>query len=167
MEALGRLLRVSLDKRSKMLPLQDELSLVGDYIAIQRQRFERQLEYTEAVPQELMHVEIPKLAIQPLVENAIKYALENGIDDYCRIEVTASVQTQSMVISVSNTGSTFPDHMLGVLNADAITSHGFGIGLSNIHRRLRLTYGDHGYLYLRNQDDSAVCELHIPLAPLD
>lgn len=166
-EALGRLLRVSLDKRSKMLPLQDELSLVGDYIAIQRQRFESQLEYTEAVPQELMHVEIPKLAIQPLVENAIKYALENGIDDYCQIEVTASVQGQSMVISVSNTGSTFPDHMLGVLNPDAITSHGFGIGLSNIHRRLRLTYGDHGYLYLRNQDDSAVCELHIPLAPLD
>lgn len=162
-EALGRLLRVSLDKRSKMIPLQDELSLIHDYIAIQRQRYENQLNYQDHVPGDLLQIQIPKLAVQPLVENAIKYALENGIDDYCAVEVTAAVQQECMIISVANTGSTFPDHMLGILKTDAITTHGFGIGLTNIHRRLQLTYGDQGYLDLKNANGMAVCELHIPL----
>lgn len=162
-EALGRLLRVSLDKHSKMIPLQEELSLVKDYIVIQRQRYESQLDYQESVPDELLQTEIPKLAIQPLVENAIKYALESGIDDYCTIQVTASVHQQAMIISVANTGSSFPEHMLGVLDTSAMTAHGFGIGLSNIHSRLHLTYGEQGYLYLNNIDGMAVCELHIPL----
>lgn len=162
-EALGRLLRVSLDKRSKMIPLQDELSLIHDYIAIQRQRYENQLNYQDHVPDDLLHIQIPKLAIQPLVENAIKYALENGIDDDCAVEVTAAVHQKCMIISVANTGSTFPEHMLGILKTDAMTTHGFGIGLTNIHRRLQLTYGDQGYLYLKNTNGMAVCELHIPL----
>lgn len=162
-EALGRLLRVSLDRRSKLIPLRQELSLVDDYLAIQRLRYENQLSYTLSVPDELMNVQIPKLSIQPLVENAIHYALEGGIDDYCSISVSACIHPDHMVIAVQNTGSAFPEPMLGMLQPDAVVPHGFGIGLSNIHRRLQLTYGDQGYLYLKNVDGQAVCELRIPL----
>ena len=162
-EALGRLLRVSLDTRTKTLTLREELNLVRDYITIQKERYEDQLLYTEEVLEDLMEIQVPKMIIQPLVENAIKYALENGIDDCCEIQVTAEQKGDDVVILVTNSGSLFPETMLGVLDPDGITSHGLGIGLVNIHQRLKLTYGESSEIRLENGPDSAVCRLRIPL----
>ena len=162
-EALGRLLRVSLDTRTKALTLREELNLVHDYITIQKERYEDQLLYSENVSEDLADIRVPKMIVQPLVENAIKYALENGIDDCCEIQVSAAREGNDVVISVSNSGSQFPEAMLGPLNPDGITSHGLGIGLANIHQRLKLTYGEHSGIRLENGPDSAVCWLRIPL----
>lgn len=163
-EALGRLLRVSLDTRTKTLTLRQELGLVRDYITIQEERFEDQLRYTEDVPPDMLEITIPKMIIQPLVENAIKYAVENGIDDTCDIRVSARREGGEAVLLVSNSGSQFPEEMLGGLRPDAIVSHGLGIGLANIHRRLQLTYGPDSGITLQNEGDSAVCLLRIPQA---
>ena len=161
-EALGRLLRTSLDKHAKSITLRQELALVHDYILIQKQRYEDQLTYAESIPEELLEVTIPKLVIQPLIDNAIKYALERGIDDACSITVSACGTEATVDITVSNSGSAFPEDMLGELQPEKIRSHGLGIGLVNISRRLQLTYGAEGGLRLENEDGLAVCRLRIP-----
>lgn len=161
-EALGRLLRTSLDGRVKIITLRQELALVHDYILIQKQRYEDELTYTERIPEDLLDVTLPKLAIQPLIDNAIKYALENGIDDMCSIEVAVCELAGNVMITVSNSGSAFPQDMVGELQPDKMRAHGLGIGLVNIHQRLRLIYGEEGSLCLDNVNGLAVCRLSIP-----
>ena len=161
-EALGRFLRISLDSKTKVLTLREELNLVHDYMTIQKERFEDQLEYTENVPDELMEVRVPKMILQPLVENAIKYALESGFDDSCQITLNADSQDGMIRIRIENSGSSFPEEMLGELNPDRLEPHGFGIGLGNIHSRLRLSFGNAYGIWLSNQGMWAVCEVRIP-----
>ena len=133
-----------------------------DYILIQKQRYEDQLTYAESIPEQLLEVMIPKLVIQPLIDNAIRYALERGIDDACSITVSACGTEDAVDITVSNSGSSFPEDMLGPLQPEQIRSHGLGIGLVNIYRRLQLTYGADSGLCLENTDGLAVCRLRIP-----
>ncbi len=161
-EALGRFLRISLDSRTKVLTLREELNLVHDYMTIQKERFEDQLEYAESVPDELMEIRVPKMILQPLVENAVKYALENGFDDICQIVLKADCQDGMIRIRIENSGSSFPEEMLGELNPARLEPHGFGIGLRNIHNRLRLRFGDTYGIWLSNCGMWAVCEVRIP-----
>ncbi|MBQ9008409.1 MAG: sensor histidine kinase [Clostridia bacterium] len=161
-EALGRFLRISLDSKTKVLTLREELNLVHDYITIQKERFEDQLEYTENVPDELMEIRMPKMILQPLVENAVKYALENGFDDSCQIVLKAACQDGIIRIRIENSGSSFPEEMLGELDPTRLEPHGFGIGLRNIHSRLRLSFGDDYGIWLSNHGIWAVCEVRIP-----
>ncbi len=161
-EALGRFLRISLDSRTKVLSLREELNLVHDYMIIQKERFEEQLSYTENVPDAFLSVEVPKMILQPLVENAVKYALENGFEDTCTIAVQACRTEGTIHLSVENSGSSFPEDMLGKLHASRTQKHGFGIGLKNIHERLQLSYGENYGIWLSNQNGWAVCEIRIP-----
>lgn len=163
-DALGNFLHVSLNRRVKMISLRQELSLVENYIIIQRYRFEDRLQYSQQVPEELMDVSLPKLAIQPLVENAVKYAVETSLDDECQIMVEARKQGDELEITVRNSGSTMGEHLLEDLHNGAAQPHGLGIGLTNIDSRLRLTYGEDYGLQVFDEEDYAVCRMLIPMA---
>ena len=162
-DALGRFLRVSLNRHKKLLTLGEELALVECYMVIQRYRFEDRLVYTRHVPQDLMNVQIPKLAIQPLVENAVKYAVESSLDECCDICVEAYAARGVLVIDVKNSGSRMEAGLLEHLRTGEIRPHGFGIGLTNIDARMRLTFGEGFGLQLFNEGSYAVCRLRIPL----
>ncbi|PNV60928.1 sensor histidine kinase [Clostridium sp. chh4-2] len=160
-EALGALLRVTLNKKESIFTLKQELELVQSYMTIQKIRFEERLEFSVHVPEELLTATIPKLTIQPLVENAIHYGLEEMTEE-CSICVAADCVDNRLRIYVTNSGSLFEDHLLEKLQTNEITPHGFGIGLLNIDKRLKLTFGDGYGLTLYNQDDLAVAMVTIP-----
>lgn len=161
-DALGRFLRVSLSQHRKLIPLREELELVNSYILIQQYRFEEHLDYQCHVPESLYGFEIPKLVIQPLVENAVKYAVETSLDECCRIVVDARMKEGRLLVEVRNSGSEFEEELLGHLREGSAQTHGFGVGLRNIDQRMRLTYGEDYGLTLRNENGFAVCRLHFP-----
>ena len=160
-EALGALLRVTLNKKESIFTLKQELELVQSYMTIQKIRFEERLEFSVHVPEELLTATIPKLTIQPLVENAIHYGLEEMTEE-CTICVAADCADNRLRIYVTNSGSLFEENLLEKLQTNEITPHGFGIGLLNIDKRLKLTFGDGYGLTLYNQDDLAVAMVTIP-----
>lgn len=162
-DALGHFLRISLDRQSKLITFEQELKLVGYYVTIQRYRFEEQMVYSQVVPDSLLHVRMPKLVVQPLVENAVKYAVETAIDAPCQIIVEAFVQGSDLVVLVKNTGSYMEEDLLERLNSKEIAPHGLGIGLVNINERLRLTFGDAYGLTLYNEAEFAVCRICVPI----
>lgn len=162
-DALGRFLRVSLDPHKELITLGEELSLVDHYIVIQRFRFEDQMEYSCQVPTDLLRVMIPKLVIQPLVENAVRYAVEANLDSRCLIRVTANAVDGMLTVDVENSGSTFEDGLLDSLRSGEVRPHGFGIGLINIDERLKLTFGESFGLQLFSRNGCAVCRLRIPM----
>ena len=162
-ESLGTMLRITLDQKSKQVSLRRELELVQCYMTIQKYRYEDRLEYEVSVPDRLLDCFILKLTLQPLVENAIRYGLEENTEG-CRIQILAESDGDFLYVYIKNNGSAFNDQLLLKLKSHQIKTHGFGIGLLNIQERMELTYGDADGLTLYNENEQAVAKLTFPLA---
>lgn len=161
-EALSNLLRVTLNDDSGLIPLEKELSLVQSYIVIQRIRFDETLDYRLAVEaDELKDVLIPKLTPQPLIENAIRYGLEQSTQ-ICRVQLSVRRQGAQLVLLVQNDGSLYEDDLLEKLRQKTVTPHGYGIGLLNIEKRLEFAFGKEAGLELYNEDGMATARITIP-----
>lgn len=159
-ESLGYLLRATLSDSGKMVTLRQELDFVSCYLTIQKTRFEEQLQYTIDVDPALMELSVPKLILQPLVENSIQHAMEEMVE-VCQISVHAFRKEGFAYIDVANSGSVFPEQLLEKIADGSIQPNGFGIGLTNIDQRLRLTFGEGYGLALFNRDGLAVAEIKI------
>ncbi len=154
-EALADLLRASLDT-SEQCTLQKELHLLSQYLKIQKIRYGDMLQFTFDIPPYLNNAPFPNLTLQPLIENAIRYAIEQW-NQPCNITIHAQAQQNNLLLEVRNTGSQFEDDLLQKLACDQVHAHGFGIGLLNIQRRLQLQYGDAYGLRVYNIDDDTAC----------
>lgn len=168
--SLGYLLRMSLSKSSEPFTLRQELELVENYMAIQKLRYSQRLIYEMQIPKEYQNLLLPKFTIQPLLENAIRYGLDNS-SDVCTITVSAVLSEDLLVIEVKNSGSSFEENLLEKLVNQEILPHGFGIGLLNIHQRIQIAYGDHFGLHLKNIEEEetgeeyAVVQVFLPVLP--
>jgi two-component system sensor histidine kinase YesM len=164
-EALSTLLRAMLANSDLKFTIGQELELIKCYMYIQKMRYEERLEYEIYAQAEVIQADIPKLTIQPLVENAIKYGLKQVVD-VCRIEITINQEQNNIFIRVKNSGSLFEDGLMEKLNSNHACTNGFGIGLLNIDQRLKLMFGDTYGLTLYNTDEIAVAEIKIPYSNL-
>ena len=168
--SLGYLLRMSLSKSSEPFTLRQELELVENYMAIQKLRYSQRLIYEMQIPKEYQNLLLPKFTIQPLLENAIRYGLDNS-SDVCTITVSAVLSEDLLVIEVKNSGSSFEENLLEKLVNQEILPHGFGIGLLNIHQGIQIAYGDHFGLHLKNIEEEetgeeyAVVQVFLPVLP--
>ncbi|MDO4292335.1 MAG: ATP-binding protein [Eubacteriales bacterium] len=107
-------------------------------------------------------IRVPKLIIQPLVENAVTHATESMCEE-CRIEIFVQKINNQLEIRVQNTGSQFEDQLLEKLSSGKIVPRGFGIGLPNIDKRIRLMFGSDCGLLLYNADGMATACIRLPL----
>lgn len=162
-KSLGDLLRATLSNKDKNFTIKHELDIVNNYITIQKIRFdEERLCFEESVSEDILNVELPQMTMQPLVDNAINYAME-VITETCYIQLTGFKKENMVHILVTNNGSQFEEDLLAKLENGTVKPHGIGIGLLNIHQRIQLIYGNSYGLKLYNLDeDHAVAEIIIP-----
>ena len=160
-ESLGKLLRITLNFENKDSSLRQELELVKYYMNIQGIRYDDSLTYSIDVEEDLLGIYLPKFTLQPLVENAIHYTLEDDSDE-CFIKIHAHRNKDMVVIIVANTASSFEENLLGKLLLGKILPHGFGIGILNVNKRLELAFGESYKLSFFNKDDFAIAEIYIP-----
>ena len=162
-EALGTLLRATLSNKQSLVDLSYELNLVHSYITIQNIRFEDRLIYQEQVDASLSNVNVPPLSIQPLLENAIRYGMEEMMDA-CTVILLIYRKEDRLLIEVRNEGSEFEEHLLEKLKNGEISPHGHGIGLLNIHQRIQILFGEQYGLSFHN--DNIFGESHsFPVLP--
>ncbi len=140
-EALGSLLRNAISNRQPVIPLGQELALLQSYIYIQQVRFGERLQFALEVDPQWRDLVIPKLTLQPIVENSIRYGLET-ITGVCEIRVKAEAGTDWLELSVSDNGPGIDPARKEQVLQGAVKSGGNGIGLQNIDQRLRLSFGD-------------------------
>lgn len=159
-ESLAVMLRATLSKSDTVFTLKKELHLVENYMIIQKYRFDDRLQYD--ISTELYDIEIPKLIIQPLVENAIHYGLEENTEE-CMIHIKAEKAENMVKISVSNTGSFFDEDLMERLQNGEISPKGHGIGLLNIQKRIQMSFGNQYGITLYNEDDKAVAVISLPI----
>jgi two-component system sensor histidine kinase AlgZ len=134
---LADLFRASLDERSRLAPLSDEIDIVKGYLRIEEARLDNKLLVNWDIPDELMEAPIPRLTIQPLVENAIYHGISR-LRARGLLHVTARLDGEYLVIAVDNPLP--PD--------DAPKTQGTGVAVKNIAQRIKLIYGERARLQL-------------------
>ncbi|WP_028610665.1 sensor histidine kinase [Paenibacillus harenae] len=140
-EALGSLLRTSINQKEPLIPISQELEIIGHYVTIQKYRFEERLDFHIDVPDMLLTCRIPKLSLQPLVENAINYGLEQMIDT-CSIKIHAYTDQELLFITVQDNGPGMEISFVEQLLGGQVKTKGSGLGLKNIEDRIKLLYGE-------------------------
>jgi hypothetical protein len=151
---LANLLRYSLKSgQLETVPFEEELGVVNDYLALEQVRHEARLRLRLDIEPEALHLPIPPMLLQTLVENAVKYGIsprpEGG-----EIAIIARNERGALRIQVSNPGE---------LAQEARTSS-TGLGLRNAAERLRLIFGERATLMLRSDEPTVVvAEAIIPL----
>lgn len=148
-EALGYLFRHSINFKEDIITLENELEIVQNYITIQQYRFEERLEFQLEIPSEVIQCAIPKLTLQPLIENAIHYALEPSIES-CVIKIKAYLQKDILFIRVEDNGPGIDPLLLEKLKIGIVKTRGTGIGLKNINERIKLSFGEEFGLKIEN-----------------
>lgn len=136
---LAKILRTSISK-DQFITLREEMELVESYVSIQKIRFQDRFHYQAQIPEELQEHIVPKLMIQPIVENALLHGLTEQQDGH--ITVTAVLQGERLRIEVQDDGCGIsPEIMAGLNGGDGKRLAGH-IGFCNVDRIIRLNYGD-------------------------
>ncbi|MEK4350257.1 sensor histidine kinase [Paenibacillus sp. FSL R5-0744] len=139
-EALGYLFRSSIGLKDPLITIEKELTIVRNYVIIQKTRFDERLDFRMDFPEHLHDALIPKLTLQPLIENAIRYALEPNIEP-CTISITVSEEEQGLDIRVSDNGPGMSAEFIKDLQQGRVKTRGEGIGLANIAERIQIVFG--------------------------
>ncbi|MCV9886956.1 sensor histidine kinase [Metabacillus halosaccharovorans] len=144
---LGRMMRYSLNTRTDVVKLGEEISYIRSFIEILKLRYEGALTCEIDEQEETKSIPIIKFIIQPLVENAVKYSfIHHTVAD---IKIKTMVQQGQLVIVVEDKGIGMSDEEIANIcqtvkndgNDSALDSDGHSIGLKNVLGRLSLYYG--------------------------
>ena len=136
--ALAKIMRMSI-KGPDLLSIGEDLDYVKEYIFIQKMRFQRKVLFLIDVPSELYDYSIPKLCIQPLIENSLIHGVGNLLEQGM-IAVLGEEYDDCITISVCDNGMCISKEVReGILNPGS--SEFKGMGLVNIHRRIQMLYG--------------------------
>lgn len=139
--AFANIMRYNLYYRDTIVPFRTDIAYVKDYLMLQKMRYNRRLNYSIEIPEDLLDCRIPKLVIQPIVENALKHGMKNV--ESIHIRITASMENNALVIRVHDDGKGIEPEILDKLvedleREDVCKEH---IGMYNSHRVIRLLYG--------------------------
>jgi two-component system LytT family sensor kinase len=155
---LSNILRRLLRKHETFVPLRDELDFIDDYLDIEVARFGRDnLQIFKEIDEQTLDVFVPSMLLQPMVENALKHGLAPRLEGG-RISLRTRRQDGRLTIEVEDNGRGIPAERLPNVYVE-------GIGISNVHERLRLLYGDEFRMEIRSQEGQGT-QIHIEIPEL-
>lgn len=139
--SLASLLRASVGNQRLFVALEEELSYVGDYIKIQKARYRDRITVRIQIPEELMKYQIPKLILQPVVENAFVHGLEmkRGKGE---LVISGFMKGNVILLTVQDNGAGMTREQIHHIFCHEENPGKHSIGLSNVQRRLKLLYGE-------------------------
>ncbi|MEK3714503.1 sensor histidine kinase [Paenibacillus sp. FSL R7-0333] len=161
--SLGSLLRYSMQWHSDTVALSEELANIRSYIRFINFMEGGSTELSADLPPEVQRYRIPKMCMQPIVENAVHHAAPSGGS----IQITISVRVENdslLLIEIRDDGAGVAPRMLdslqSVLRGDSdtpIISSSSGLGLDNVHKRLQLHYGTDCGLWISSVQGEYTC----------
>lgn len=135
---LTRILRYSINPQEDRVPLEKDIAYIENYLEICKVRFQGHFDYTLKIQEECRLILLPKLILQPVIENSIKHNFKTKTN--LSIWVTMEVIQNRLVIEVEDNGDGIKESMIQELNQhDPQSRH---IGLNNVYRRLQLYYSN-------------------------
>ncbi|MCY1153138.1 MAG: histidine kinase [Sphaerochaetaceae bacterium] len=155
---LNSIFRYSINNNINYSSLKDDLKYLKKYLDLYKFRFKEKLTYTIKISKEMDDILVPKLSIQPLVENSIKYGFENSTKVH--IDISAEMINNLYYIRVHDTGISISDKIINEImesykKKKNLTNH---IGVHNVLRRFMMLYPD-STLDVRRDNNGTIFEI--------
>ena len=139
---LSSLLRYSINNEIHSVKLIDDIQYINNYLAILKYRFGDKLKFEIHIDDEVKEAVVPKLILQPIIENAIKYGFEKK--STINIYISSIIDVEKIYIIIKDDGSGISQERMNYINEllEKKQNDTYTIGLYNVQKRLRLIYGD-------------------------
>ncbi|MCI8810230.1 MAG: sensor histidine kinase [Oscillibacter sp.] len=159
---LSNFFRHSLSRGEDIITLAEEERHVRSYLQIQQARYQDILDYTINIGPALQKTRVPKLTLQPLVENALYHGIKLKRGKGC-ISITSQVEGADVLIQITDDGAGMSEQRLAELNQAMETGKRVGFGLVTVHERLRLLFGaPYGLTLKSHQGEGTTVTVRIP-----
>jgi two-component system sensor histidine kinase YesM len=170
-EALGTLLNNSMSRSNrKMIPLSEELHCVDAYCYIISMRFGKRLKIEKEIDENLLQMMVPRLILQPLIENAVVHGVETVKSGMIKIQVYK--EKDMVILQIINTGKEMSEEDIKRVE-DIIQGKYYGedsskeqhksMGIHNVNERIRLIYGeDYGLVIRPYREGETASTITIP-----
>lgn len=144
--SLGNLLRYSIRWVSGNVRVEEEITYIKNYLTLMNLRFDYEIYLSLNLPDEVLRQEIPKMSLQPIVENAIYHGIEELAED-TNIYIKGMIKDGDCIIEISDAGKGMSEdtitklrkRIVGEIEPDG--ESGNGIGLKNVQDRIRMSFG--------------------------
>ncbi|CAM4346362.1 sensor histidine kinase [Paenibacillus alkaliterrae] len=165
--SLGQMMHYSMNMKETIVPLSQELEYVNHYLLLQQKRFEEKLKIEYALDERAGSVPIPKMIVQPLVENYFKHGFHQSPQTGL-LKISTQLHNEMLQIIIEDNGSGITEDRLSIIqNELSYQNHepgGDRIGLINVMFRLRLYYGEQAVLILeKNHPHGLKITITIPI----
>lgn len=161
--SLAKLLRQSISNQNELVRVEEEVEYTRSYLTIQKMRYKDKLEYEIQVSPEVLGMKIPKLVLQPLVENAIYHGIKykEGKGKVC---IGGCIEDGKIILKVADDGIGMTEEQLSrIFEKKETDTRKNGVGVLNVHERLQLYYGpEYGLEFFSEPDCGTTVEVHIP-----
>ncbi len=140
--ALVKLLRISTNLGREMISLEEEIDYVKNYIVIQKLRFNKAMSIDYIVDESCMNLLVPKLILQPIVENSIIYGMEDERREL-QIKISAYLMDGQLITEIQDDGPGIaPEILRSIFGNDSSKSKFSKVGLNNVNQRVKLYCGE-------------------------
>ena len=155
-KALSNYFRLSLNAGEEIVTLRQEIEHVRQYLFIQKERYGDKLEYEIDEPDDIPDIKLPKIVLQPLVENAIYHGIKES-ERPGKITITVSKRDTFIDICIADNG-------VGIKENTTSTKELGGVGIKNIKERLTLFFGEAFSMEIESEPNAYTkVYLHLPL----
>ncbi len=165
-ESLSDFFRVSLNQGNDMTTIEEEITHVTSYLKIQKVRYRDIMDYEILIPEELQQYSIPKITLQPLVENALYHGIKNKRGKGT-IQIYGRKEPERIVLSVVDNGMGITEKRLkevrkGIKKRKSQKKRDF-FGTYNVNERLRLKFGEAYHLHIESiYGEGTTVEVYLP-----
>lgn len=145
--ALGKLLRYSMKWVSKNVTVSEEIDYIKNYLALINLRFDYEIYLSLNIPDIIYEQEIPKMSLQPIIENAIYHGIEEIAED-TSIYIKGILSENYCIIEITDSGKGMSEEETRRLQKkiegeiETTGSSGNGIGLKNVQDRIKISFGE-------------------------
>ena len=164
-QSLSRFYKLTLSRKKGISTIARELEHVTIYVQLQNMRYHDSIELITDIPDELSEYQIPKLTLQPVVENSILHGILEKESKSGTIVITGWMENEDIVLLISDDGVGIPPEILSTILSGKGNSQsgGTNIAVYNTHRRLQILYGkDYGLIYSSNPGEGTEVEIRFP-----
>ena len=162
--SLSRMLRYSIQNGKDVVTVKEEMDFISRYLQVMLYRYGDRLRYSIDLEEGSRNASIPRMALQPIVENSIKYGF--GEDRDClEIRISTRIQNEVLFVIISDDGVGISTELLEKLkaNLDQGQNQTDHIGIYNVHKRIRLVYGSRYGVGIDSKiEEGTVVTLRVP-----
>lgn len=164
-QRLSRFYKLTLSRKNSISTIGDEEEHVSIYLQIQNMRYHNSISFISDIPDELTEYQIPKLTLQPVIENSVLHGILEKDSKSGTIVLTGWMEDQDIVLLISDDGVGIPPEKLTdiISRTETVSGKGTNIAVYNTHRRLQILYGSsYGLSYTSQPGQGTEVQIRIP-----